>query len=141
MAMYGNLQNSDDISRANRNLSNALGVKRTPVAKSALGYYVEAGYDVLSLPNKEFSNKLYLFGRYDFYDSMYDVTGDIIDNPRWERSVTTFGLNYFVHSGVVLKAHYAINQLGKDSLDAFGNPVGNTDRTLLLGMAFTFKTN
>lgn len=133
MVMYGNLQNSDKISQANRNLSNALGVKRTPVAKNALGYYVEGGYDVLSLTNKDFSNKLYVFGRYDFYDSMHETTGDIIDNPRWERSITTFGANYFVHSGVVLKAHYAINKLGLET--------DNIDRTFLLGLAFTFKTN
>jgi hypothetical protein len=134
MVMYGNLQNSDKISQANRNLSNALGVKRTPVAKNALGYYVEGGYDVLSLMDTDFANKkLYLFGRYDFYDSMHETTGDIIDNPRWERSVTTFGANYFVRSGVVLKAHYAINKLGLET--------DNTDRTFLLGLAFTFKTN
>lgn len=141
MVMYGNLQNSDKIASANRNLSNALNVKRTPVAKNALGYYLEAGYNVLALANKSFSQKLFAFGRYDFYDSMYAVAGNVIENPRWERSVTTFGLNYFVHPEVVLKAHYAINTLGENALDAYGKPIGNKDKTLLLGLAFTFKTN
>ncbi len=133
MVLYGNLQNSDKISEANRNLSNALNVKRTPVAKNALGYYLEGGYNVLDFLQNNTSKKLYVFGRYDFYDSMYKTTGDIIDNPRWERSVTTFGANYFVNPGIVLKAHYAINKLGIAT--------NNTDKTLLLGMAFTFKTN
>ena len=133
MVMYGNLQNSDKISEANRNLSNALNVKRTPVAKNALGYYVEGGYNILNFLDDRIAKKLYVFGRYDFYDSMYKTAGNIIDNPRWERSITTFGANYFVNPGVILKAHYAVNKLGIAT--------NNIDRTFLLGMAFTFKTN
>ena len=107
MLLYGNLQNSDKISQANRNLSNALNVKRTPVAKNALGYYLEAAYDVLSTRKTE--KQLYLFGRYDFYDSMYKTTGVILDNPRWKRSVITMGANYFITPHIVFKAHYSIN--------------------------------
>ena len=138
MFLYGNLQNSDKISQANRNLSNALNVKRTPVAKNALGFYLEAAYDVLSTTKTE--KQLYLFGRYDFYDSMYKTTGVILDNPRWERSVITMGANYFVTPHIVFKAHYAINSLGADTLDGFGNIIGNKERTFLLGMAFDLST-
>ncbi len=139
MALYGNLQNSDKVAKANRNLSNALNVKRTPVAKNALGYYVEGAYDVLSLLTKT-DKKFFLFGRYDFYDSMYKTAGVILDNPRWERSVITFGANYFVTPQVVFKAHYAVNSLGADALDANFNVIGNKERTFLLGMAFNFST-
>lgn len=132
MVLYGNLQNSDKISRANRNLSNALDVKRTPVAKNALGYYLEGGYDILSLKKNETTKQLFLFGRYDYYDSMYKTTGVILDNPRWERSVVTFGANYFINPHIVFKAHYAVNTLGLDE--------ENKERTFLLGMAFDFST-
>ncbi len=132
MFLYGNLQNSERISQANRNLSNALNVKRTPVAKNAMGYYVEAGYNVLALTKKATDQQLFLFGRYDFYDSMFKTEGVIIDNPRWERKVITFGLNYFPHPGVVLKSHYALRTLGI--------PSENKENTFLLGLAFTFKT-
>ncbi len=138
MFLYGNLQNSDKISQANRNLSNALNVKRTPVAKNALGYYLEAAYNLLA--TRKTVKQLYLFGRYDFYDSMYKTTGVILDNPRWERSVITMGANYFITPHIVFKAHYAINSLGVDTLDGFGNVIGNKERTFLAGMAFDLST-
>ena len=140
MVLYGNLQNSDKISRANRNLSNALNVKRTPVAKNALGYYIEGGYNVLSLMKNKTKKKLFLFGRYDFYDSMYNTTGVILDNPRWERSVITLGANFFINPRVVFKTHYAVNTLGVNMLDGFGNIIGNKERTFLMGMAFDLST-
>jgi len=132
MLLYGNLQNSDKISKANRNVANALNVKRTPVAKNALGYYVEAGYDLLSIWNSETEKKFYLFGRYDYYDSMHKTTGVIINNPRWERNVMTFGANYYIDPNVVFKAHYAENTLGI--------PTENKERTFLLGMGFFLST-
>ena len=69
MGLYGVLQNADRVSKANRNLSNNLNVKRTPVADVAMGYYLEAAYDVLSF--WESNHSLDIFGRYDYYDSMY----------------------------------------------------------------------
>ena len=140
MLLYGNLQNSDKISQANRNLSNALNVKRTPVAKNALGYYIEGAYDMLSLNKKKTDKKLFLFGRYDFYDSMYKTTGVILDNPRWERSIVTIGANYFINPHIVFKAHYAVNSLGADTIDGFGKVIGNKERTFLVGMAFDLST-
>lgn len=140
MVLYGNLQNSDKIARANRNLANALNVKRTPVAKNALGYYFEGAYDVLSLTKNKTKKQLFLFGRYDFYDTMYETTGVILDNPRWERSVITFGVNYFINPHIVLKSHYSINSIGVDMLDGFNNIIGNKERTFLVGMAFDLTT-
>jgi hypothetical protein len=132
MVLYGNLQNSERISQANRNLSNALNVKRTPVAKNALGYYIEGAYDLLSLKKNKTDKQLFLFGRYDFYDSMYKTTGVILDNPRWERNVITVGANYFINPHVVFKTHYAINTLGLNT--------DNKERTFLIGMAFDLST-
>lgn len=138
MFLYGNLQNSDKISEANSNLPNALDVKRTPVSKNAMGYYAEVIYNILPLLNKNNSKnqKLYVFGRYDFYDSMYKTIGDVVNNPRWERSVITAGLNFHITPDITFKTHYAINSLGADTLDGYGNIIGNKERTFLLGMGF-----
>lgn len=140
MFLYGNLQNSDKISRANRNLANALNVKRTPVAKNSLGYYIEGAYDILSLDRSKTKKQLFLFGRYDYYDTMYKTTGVILKNPRWERSVLTFGANYYINPHIVLKTQYAVNSIGVDMLDGFGNVIGNKERTFLVGMAFDLAT-
>ena len=93
MLLYGHLQNADRVSEANRNLSNNLNVKRSPVGSAALGVFVEGAYNVLS--HSESKKVLDVFARYDYYDSMFKVEGLIFDNPRWERSTVTGGINYF----------------------------------------------
>jgi hypothetical protein len=131
MVLYGQLQNSNKISKANRNLSNNLNEKRTPVGAKALGYFAEIGMDVLSF-TKFKDKKLFVFGRYDFYDSMYDVHPEIFKNPRWERKILTFGLNYLPHPNVVIKTHYGLRTLGLST--------DNKENTFLLGIGYSFKT-
>ena len=141
MALYGNLENSDIVSRKNANLSNNLGVKRTPVGKNALGISAEVGYNILPLLVSNPKQKLYPFVRYDYYDTMQDVEGDIIQNPRWRRSTITGGLNWFVHPQIVLKANYADRRLGSENY----NPstlvfTGSKqhEKTFSAGLGFTF---
>ena len=129
LALYGHLGNADLVSQANRNLSNALNVKRTPVGSAALAYYAEAGYDVLSLL-AETEQRLDVFARYAFYDSMYEVTGEVFDNPRWERTAITGGLNWFPLDEVVLKAQYTHRRLGLDE--------ANIENTFTAGIGFEF---
>jgi len=131
MVLYGNLQNASQISQANRNLSNLLNEKRTPVAKNALGYYAEFAYDIMPFLHKKTEDQFFLFGRYDYYDTMHQTTGDIFDNPRWERSLLTFGANYALGANIRFKAHYAINTLGIET--------DNIEKTFLLGMGFTLE--
>ena len=128
MFLYGILQNAERVSEANRNLSNNLNVKRTPVGSAALGLYVEGAYNILSLWQKE--RVLDVFARYDYYDSMFKVEGEIFDNPRWERSTITGGINYFPHEQIVLKAHYSLRTLGLAE--------ENKERTFSMGIGFEF---
>jgi len=115
--IYGDLQNSETISLRNRNLPATLGIKKTPVAKNALGLSAEFGYDILNLFNKESKMKLYPFIRYDFYDTMHETAGSITANKRWKRSVITGGINWFVFPKVILKAQYSSRTLGSDNVD------------------------
>ncbi len=128
MVLYGTLQNADRVSEANRNLSNNLNVKRTPVGSAALGLYIEGAYNILSFWNKD--KVLDVFARYDYYDSMFKVEGIIFDNPRWERSVVTAGINYFPHKKIALKAQYSVRKLGLENR--------NFERTFSLGLGFEF---
>lgn len=129
MVLYGHLQNSDKISYANYGLQKVLGAKRTPVAKTALGYYGAVMYDISTFINKNIKNKFFLFLRYDFYDTMYSTKKGYFDNPRWEREEVTFGINYFVNPKIVFKGHYSINKLGINAL-------GNKEKVLLFGIGF-----
>lgn len=125
LLLFGHLQNADLVSAANRNLSNNLNVKRTPVGSEALAWFVEAGVNVLSE-----HTPLFAYGRYDWYDTMYRVTGDVFDNPRWARQTVTAGLNWFPDPHFIVKASFAHRTLGLSS--------GNREETVSLGVAALF---
>ena len=130
--LYGTLENSDLISKTNRNLSNNLNVKRTPVGSRASGGYLEVGYNLLTLFKSSLNTEavLDLFIRYDNYDTMAEVEGDIFDNPRWERQTWTFGVNYHPHPQLVFKGHYSARRLGTE--------VENEENTFALGFGFQY---
>jgi hypothetical protein len=126
--LYGTLENSDLVSKANRNLSNNLNVKRTPIGSKALGGYLEVGYNLFAFFKS--SRICDLFVRYDNYDTMAVVEGEIFDNPRWERQTWTFGANYHPHPQLVFKGHYARRRLGTE--------VDNKENTFALGLGFQY---
>ena len=126
--IYGQLQNSEALTNANRNLSNNLNVKRTPVASAALGWSVELGFEVFEVFRRHPKGELTVFGRYDDFDSMYKTQGQVVDNPRWDRSIVTFGLNYQPIPQIVLKSQYSVEKLGI--------PIGNLQKTYSLGIGF-----
>lgn len=127
----GSLQNADRLSKANRTLSNNLNVKRTPIGSTAVGCYVEVGYDVLSSIKTDTSSPvLDVFARFDYYDTMASVEGIIFDNPRWERTTWTFGLNYQVHPKLVFKGHYSLRRLAAKEK--------NRENTFAVGLGFQY---
>lgn len=141
IGLYGNLENSNIVSQKNANLSNNLGAKRTPVGKNAVGFSAEIGYNILPMIKPNPKHMLYPFMRYDYYDTMFDVEGTVVDNPRWERSSITGGFNWFVHPQIVLKAHYSDRRLGSQdynlsTLEYTGKK--QHERTFSTGIGFYF---
>lgn len=136
LVLWGTLENADRLSKVNRTLSNNLNVKRTPIGSAALGWYLEAGYDVLSLfrharlKSVSTQARLDVFARYDYYDTMASVEGVIFDNPRWERTTWTFGVNYHAHPQLVFKGHYSLRRLATTDK--------NRENTLSLGFGFQY---
>lgn len=129
LGLYGHLQNSDKVSQANRNLSNNLNVKRTPVGSVALSYYGELAYNTSAL--LKIPERLDLFVRYEFYDSMYRVVEGLInDNPRWERRAYTAGINYKPIDEIVFKVQYMHRLLGISE--------DNIENTFSAGIGFEF---
>lgn len=106
---YGHLSDSEQITKINKTLGKGSVSPETSVASAAMALGVEAGYDLLSQISKArlAGQRLYLFGRYDNYDSMYKTQGSVIDNPCWERQKVTLGLNYYPIKQVVVKAEYS----------------------------------
>lgn len=110
--LYGQLQNSEAVSTANRNLSNNLNVKRTPVGRSALGWSAEVAFEPFDLLKKHPDGELYLFVRIDSYDTQHTTQGVIFNNPRWDRKTYTGGINYQPNSWLVFKTQFARQYLG-----------------------------
>ena len=139
--LWGDLQNSDNISFKNAHLSKHLNAKRTAVGKQALSVSAELGYNVLPLINRETKQRLYPFVRYDYYDTMFRTSGDVIKLDMWSRSVITAGLNWMITPGLVAKAQYTDRTYGDNYVD----PVSKQDmgrktkeRELLVGLGFSF---
>ena len=130
MYLYGQLQNADIVSQRNRSLSNNLDVLRTPVASGAYASYAEAGVDILPTFTLRPEDQLYVFLRFDSYDTMASVPENFFDNPRFERTVFTFGLNYVMDNAVVLKGDYAMRRLGHSKF--------NGENTASFGVGFQF---
>lgn len=131
--LRGTLENSDLITQANRRLSNNLGVVRTPVARAAESFYLEAGYDISSWFRRGLGIKmgpLDIFARYDHVDSMDEVEELVFRNPRWNRESWTLGFNYVPHPGFVWKLEHNWRTLGTATL--------NKERTFATSVAFEY---
>ncbi|MFI3298920.1 MAG: hypothetical protein R3Y49_03855 [Rikenellaceae bacterium] len=126
--LYGNLTDNKEISVANKSLRDDAPSAHSDVAKTAISCGVEGGYNIFGLMPSLKEHKLYLFGRYEYYDSMYDA-GAMLDLTYYERNKATVGINYFPIPEVVVKAEY--------SSRTFPGGNYNTENTFSLGIAFS----
>ncbi len=129
--LTGEIENADQVTRANFNTFNAseLGVSKTPVGSRAEAWFVEAGYDLLSLFGSA-GGRLDAFARYDAYDTHADTTGSITRNARYDREAVTVGLNYKPRPGIVFK--------GEFSNRTHAGRIGNEADYFGLGLGFEF---
>ncbi|HKO21135.1 MAG TPA: hypothetical protein VJX91_00645 [Candidatus Eisenbacteria bacterium] len=83
-------------------VSDALG--RT-IGEEMLGWYGEAAYDVLRRDREGSSGRaLFLFGRYESFDTNWDVSNGLTANPAANRAVITGGLSYMPVEKIAFKA-------------------------------------
>jgi len=76
---------------------------------------------------RESGQKLYVFGRYDYYDSLLKTEGSVVDNPCWGRQKFTVGLNYHPIDEIIIKGEYSY-RLFKSQF--------NDEPTLSLGICY-----
>ena len=112
--VYGHLSDAGKISEVNRALKGYDISPGTNIGSDAISVGLEVGYDFLSLfeKMKGKGKRLFLFGRYDYYDSMYKIGKNskgqqLLDEEQWGRQKYTIGLNYFPMKEIVLKAEYS----------------------------------
>ncbi|MBZ0271729.1 hypothetical protein K8I61_06810 [bacterium] len=128
--ILGRLEKADEISERNARLSNALDVRRTPVADEARAAWFEIGVDVMPYLGASDRHALEPFFHYDTYDTMAATDEAFFDNPRFEREVFTAGLSYLYRDAVFVKADGALRTFGSDEL--------REERTATLATGFVF---
>lgn len=141
---YGHLTNSDKISQFNRDMPNASPSPKQYVGSDAIATGVEAGYDIFSQIRKlkERGHRFYVFGRYEFYDSMFDTAKSVIRQDWCGRQRVAVGFNYYPIRNIVIKAEYGIGLLR--SYDYTDSATGETrtgrfknEPSLSLGIAYS----
>ncbi len=110
---YGHLSDSQIITTYNRGASSSSPSPKQSVASDAVAAGVEVGYNLFSQFGKlhEKDQKFYIFGRYDYYDSMYKTEGSIIDYEYCGRHRVAVGVNYYPIKDIVIKGEYSIGLL------------------------------
>lgn len=110
---YGHLSDSELITKYNMTMRNDSPSPKQAVASDAIAVGMEAGYDIFSQCKKlkDQNKKLYVFGRYEYYDSMYKTEGSIQDYKWCGRQRIAAGLNYYPMKEIVVKGEYSIGLL------------------------------
>ena len=109
---YGHLGDASLISTRNKNQTTMTGnpYPHTAVGESAWDASMEAGIDLLAWSHTR--QHLYLFGRYDHYDSFVPAEG--WTDVAWaERQVVSAGINYYPLPQIALKAEAGIRMLAE----------------------------
>lgn len=94
---YAGISNSDQYNK----FTAASNGKLNDVGSAMIGYYVEAGYNVLRTVNTELG--LVPFVRYEFFDTHQSVEKSISKNLAYEKTAITTGLTLALTKGAVVK--------------------------------------
>ncbi|MBR1883145.1 MAG: hypothetical protein IJ808_09100 [Muribaculaceae bacterium] len=126
---YGHLSNSLEITAANKASRKDSPSPKNSVAEAAIAMGVEAGYNaaahIAALAAR--GQRLYLFGRYDYYDSMYKTVASMADETMWSRQKVTLGFNYYPIKQIVVKGEWSDRMFKKQY---------NDEQTISLGIAY-----
>ena len=109
---YGHLGDAALVSSRNKNQTTMTGnpYPHTTVGEQAFDRAIEAGIDLLSWGRCK--QRLWLFGRYDHYDSFIPAEGSV-DVPWCEKHIFSAGINYYPIPEIAVKAEYSLRGIGE----------------------------
>ena len=127
---YGHLTDSEMITKYNMSMRKDSPSPKQAVGSDAIAAGIEAGYNILALFNGKNMNseRLYLFGRYEYYDSMFKTEGSIQDYKWCGRQRIAAGINYCPVKDIVIKGEYSIGLLESSY---------NNEPSISLGIAYS----
>lgn len=106
---YGHLSDAEHINAINVNQPTNSPNARSHVGDEAMAFGAEVGYDFFSQVKKlrEGGQRMFLFARYEYYDSYHPATSVTIDYPYTEKHRMAVGLNYYPLPEVVIKGEFS----------------------------------
>ena len=127
---YGHLSNSLEITTANMSTRSGSPSPKTNIGEAAIAMGIEAGYDIFSqiAPLRADGQRFYLFGRYDYYDSMYKTVKNMTDEKMWSRQKVTVGFNYYPIRQIAIKGEYSYRILSSQY---------NNEPTVSMGICYS----
>lgn len=132
---YGHIGNTKAVNERNNRLPNASPYSRlTPVAKNALSYGVEIGFNfgnVFGIPK---CPVLMPFARYEYFNPQKSVAKPYTADKRLEVSKWVVGLDWFALPNLVVKADYSTRQIGTQKV--FGKGNYNSENEFSIGIAY-----
>lgn len=130
---FGYLTNASAIGTSNKNSDNSTfsPYSHSFVGKMAWAAGAEAGVDILSYTRKSKEHQLFIFGRYEAYDS-YIADVDVVDYKWTDKQRVAVGLNYIPIKGIIIKAEYSHRFLPSQY---------NPEPSLNLGITFSSMFN
>ena len=138
--VYGNLGNSTGVSKVNIGQSNKSPYSRLiPVAKNAVSYAAEAGFNISSLFKNNKVPVIYPFARYEYYNPQEKGEKGQTMEKRCQVSMWTAGLNWYALPNLVVKADYSTRQIGTSKV--FGTGKYNSENEFSIGIASVSYTH
>lgn len=127
---YGHLSNSLEITSANMSTRADSPSPKTNIGEAAIAMGIEAGFNIFSQVARLHADgqRLYLFGRYDYYDSMHKTVKNMTDEKMWQRQKVTAGINYYPIPQIVIKGEYSYRILSSQY---------NNEPTVSLGICYS----
>ena len=108
-ADYGYVGDAATISKLKRNrTANEAPYDKSTVGQNALAAGLEAGYDILPwFSPRDAEQKLYAFGRYEYYDSFIPGPDQADNVPYTAKHRVALGLNWFPVPEIAVKAEWS----------------------------------
>ena len=145
-ATYGHLSDAAAITQYNIAMRKGSVSSKQWVASDAIAAGIEAGYDVLfsrksrveSQKSKDSNQQLYIFCRYDYYDSMFRYDNKPTDVYSWcGRQRIAAGINYYPIKQVGIKAEFSYGILKKGILpDGTRGKLYNDEPQISVGIVY-----
>ncbi|MFB6372217.1 MAG: hypothetical protein ABEN55_03670, partial [Bradymonadaceae bacterium] len=130
VAIWGNLEKAQTITERNDSLPRNLDVLQSAVSNQAFGAWFEAGLDVTHWSNLGSRHRLEPFGRFEYYDTVFNPRASLEDDPRFEVTLVSAGLDYTYRDVLVSKLAWTHRSFGSGDL--------RTQQEVRFSQGFTF---